>query len=662
MVLFNIPKALLAISSALILSNVLMANDLNTSTPTAKSDFYHWVNDPWFKENPIPSDKVGINNFVLIQDKVNKDILTLLEGLKTKKELTKDESKLLILYKSFLDQKQIDSLGLNPLEKELSAIRAAKSHKDIALQFVQLQKLGVLAPITYTVAPDFKNNEKQIMILAQAGLGLERINYLAEDPYSQKERALYLETMTRLFSLASIPEAEKKAKDVLELEQKIAKIQWSNVENRNPNKSYNLYTYSKLLSTLNNLAFADQIKVLGAPKKQSYNVMQPSYVINFNTLFKENDTELWKLYLQSRLLFTYAKLLDSRFKNCVTEYDIKRGLYDKEEQLNLQAVRYLNNNVGMLLGKSYVQTYFDESIKKDLVTIVHNIVNEYRIAIENSPRMTTKTKQKALEKLEKMTFKIGHPDRWKDYSSLLLKEGELVENHKKISRFEHAYMMHNLGKPVDKNEWGYPPQEINAFYEPSSNSFVLLAGILHDPFYSKSQTAAQKYGSIGFVIGHEIGHGFDDQGSQFDAKGNLVNWWQLQDSKQFDVIKANLIAQADSYEILPGKYLNGALEVGEIIGDLSGAEISLKAYAKIAKAQNIPLKQAYEEYFIQLAKTWRDHLRVEFLKMLIDKDVHPASEFRTNGIVKNMDQFYETFGIQPSDPMYLSPEKRVRIW
>jgi predicted metalloendopeptidase len=316
----------------------------------------------------------------------------------------------------------------------------------------------------------------------------------------------------------------------------------------------------------------------------------------------------------------------------------------------------------MMMGKIYVENKFDPSMKKDVTSIVNNIVKEYRIAIESSTRMTPETKQKALEKLEKMEFKIGYPDKWKDYSTLSLKAGESVENLKKIRQFDQRTMMSKVGKPIDPNDWDRPPQEINAFYNFTNNSFVLLAGILSDPFYTSMQSDAEKYGGIGFVIGHEIGHGFDDQGSQFDAKGNMVNWWQREDAKKFDAIKQALIAQANAYEILPGKKLKGELEIGEIIGDLSGAEISFRAFQRVLKEKSIDPKSGYEPYFRQLAKTWRDHLRKEVLLMLIDKDPHPASEFRTNGIVRQFDEFHETFKITPQDKMYYAPEKRVKMW
>jgi putative endopeptidase len=315
-----------------------------------------------------------------------------------------------------------------------------------------------------------------------------------------------------------------------------------------------------------------------------------------------------------------------------------------------------------LLGKTYVENTFDESIKVTLKEIIKNIVDEYRIAINDSPRMTAATKSKAMEKLDKMTFKIGYPDKWQDYSSLEPAAGELVKNHVRIQLYETRRNIDKLGKPVDKEEWGHPPQNVNAYYDPTKNTFVLLAGILHAPFFSADGNAAAQYGGIGFVIGHEIGHGFDDQGSRFDGDGNLVNWWSEEDVASYNEIKNALIAQADSYEILPGKYLKGELEIGEIMGDASGAEISLRAFQKIIKARHLDPEQAYREFFKQLAETWRDKLREDYQLLLLDKDPHPPSEFRANGIVKNFDEFHAAFNTRPGDAMYLPVDQRVHIW
>ncbi|NTW49704.1 MAG: M13 family metallopeptidase, partial [Chlorobiales bacterium] len=550
-------------------------------------DFYKWANSDWLKDTQIPSDKPGINNFVLIQKKVNEDIVDLLGSLKKKQNQSPTEQKIAILYDSYMDVEKRNALGLSPLMPELRQIDDAKTHADISVLFSRMQKLGVESPLIFAVMTDFKNSDQYIVFVSQSGLGIERDNYVGNDERSLNEQKLYREVVQKLFEQAQVKNAAAEAESVLKLEKGLADIQWSKTENRQMSKIYNVTDYNGLKSKANRLNIERQMVELGMPTTYAFNVMQPSYLDAFNRFFISQDVQTWKTYLKARLLLSYAKLLDKNFKAVMENYEIKRGLYEVEEPLSQQAVEYLNTNAGMLLGKTYVENKFNEGIKSKLEGIIKNIADEYRIAINESPRMTGETKKKAVEKLDKITYKIGYPDKWQDYSSLEPVAGELVQNHKRIQLYEHKRNLGKLGKPIDKNDWGYPPQVVNAFYELSSNSFVLLAAILYPPFFNPGGTDAEHYGGIGFVIGHEIGHGFDDQGSRFDGNGNMVNWWSPEDSKAYDKVKNALIAQANKYEILPGKYLKGELEIGEIMGDLSGAEISLRAYQKIIKAKHL---------------------------------------------------------------------------
>lgn len=632
------------------------------TAPLASENFYQHVNYEWLQSHPIPDDKPGVNNFIFLQNSVNDDLLSIVKSLKTKKNRNSDEQKLLALYQSFMDRDMAKKLGISPIKAELKKITDAQTHSDIAALFGEFQTIGVPSPLIFIVAPDFKDNDHQIIFAAQAGLGIERDQYMGSDRYSQKAQEDYTIALNRLFAASGIKKSDQQAKRVVELEKKLAAIQWSNVDNRNITKTYNIISLKDLATRMNHYPLNVQLKKLDISPDLTINAMQLSYCDAFNTFFMSQPVSVWKEYLKAQLIMSYASLLDNRFKSVITDFDIERGLYIKPEPLELQAIRYLNSNVGMMMGKVYIENKFDPAMKKDVTSIVNNIVKEYRIAIESSTRMAPKTKQKALEKLNKMEFKIGYPDQWKDYSALSINSPYSIENLKHIRQFDHRTMLSKVGKPIDKNDWDTPPQDINAFYSLNTNDFILLAGILQDPFYSATQSDAEKYGGIGFVIGHEIGHGFDDQGSQFDAKGNLDNWWQSEDAKKFDTIKQALISQANAYEIVPGKKLKGELEIGEIIGDLSGAEISFRAFQHVLKEKNIDPKSGYEPYFRQLAKTWRDHLREDLLVMLIDKDPHPASEFRTNGIVKHFDEFYETFKITPQDKMYYEPEKRVKMW
>ena len=633
-----------------------------SGAPGPTKNFYRWVNREWLESTPVPSDKPGISNFEAIQEKVNKRLVELLEQLKNDPGKTEDDRKLLTLYEAYTNLDRREAQGLSPLRQELAQIDRATSLRDIARLFARFQKIGVAAPLIYDVTTDLKNSERNIIFVGQSGLGLEQEAYINDDERSRRHRNLYRDAIRQLFGLASEREPDLKADKVLDMERELAKIQWSKVENRDLARISNLSDYASLRSKAPGTYIDVQFAELGMPTRYPVNITQPSYVEAFDRFFTAHDVESWKSYLKARLLYTYSKLLDERFRKTVVDFEIGRGLYETEQPMPLQAVSYLNGNAGLLLGKFYVEHTFKESDKRRVTDLVHSIVDEYRTAVSVSTRMTANTKRKALEKLDAMTFRIGYPEHWKDYTALHPQPGNPAENHKRLSRFEFERHVARLSKPVDNSDWDYPPQVVNAFYEQTSNSFVLLASILNPPFYSADASDAVLYGGMGFVIGHEIGHGFDDQGSRFDAHGNLANWWTQADAQAFDTVKQRLISQANAYEILPGKHLKGALEIGEIIGDLSGSEIAYMAYRKTAAAKGRVNDDDQREYFRQLAVTWRAKFRPQVQMLLLDIDPHPPSEYRANGTVKNFDEFHKLFGTKPGDPMYLAPSQRVTVW
>lgn len=635
--------------------------DLNPESSPTKN-FYEWVNHDWLQNTEIPADKSGMNNFIGIREQVNKEIADLLVSLSQKTNPTDSDVKINRLYQSFMDMEKRNAQGFSPLLPDLRRIDSAKTYDDIAVLFASLQKIGVAAAIVMEPGSDFKNSDSMIVFAAQGGIGLERESYLQDDDRSKQTRQTYQDAMKELFTLVGAADPAGNAADVVQTEKDLAAIQWSKTDNRDFSKIYNISTYAGVKSSVTNFNMDKFTAELGMPVTYPFNIMQPNYFASFNSLFIAKSVAQWRTYLKGQLLMSYAKLLDSNFNEVIVRYEVKRGFYDKEEPLQTRAVTYLNRNVGMLLGKTYIENSFDPEIKRKLNEVIKNISDEYRIAITESKRMQAETKKKAIEKLEKITYMVGYPDQWQDFSSLEVLPGELALNHQRIAQYEHRRSVAKLGKPTDKKEWGYPPQEINAFYSPIANAFVILAGILHPPFFRMEANDAEMYGGIGFVIGHEIGHGFDDQGSRFDGYGNMINWWTDTDAKKFNEIKSSLIAQANAYEILPGRFLKGELEIGEIMGDLSGAEISLRAFQRIVKAKKLNPEQGYRDFFKQLAITWRDKLRDDYKIMLLDKDVHPPSEFRGNGIVKNFDEFHKVFKTKPGDAMYLAPAKRVKMW
>jgi putative endopeptidase len=646
----------------LIVSGLIMMTTVSGVMAQPADNFYTWANHDWLQKTDMPADQPRVDNFTFLEDKVYDQIKELLADLKNASQRTADEEKIVKLYDGFMNMDRRNALGLQPIAGELELIGKIMNHGEVADTFARFQINGIASPLMCVPETDFKDSGKVIAFVAQAGLGIDRDYYLDSDARSEQQRKLYREYLIKLFTLASIDNPEARVDSVMSTEKKLAAIQWSRVENRDPVKTYNPYM-SAAFKTLSRKFYGERIiSALGVPADAKFNVMQPGYVKKFSSLFSRITVTEWKDYLSARLLCAYAGMLTEDFKQAQVAYEKALGLYAQEKPRWKEGIDFLNGNANFLIGRAYVEKYFDPQVKASVLDLIASIREEFKASITAAQWLHESTRLKALEKLAKMEFQVGYPDKWRDYSELNIEGEDVVENYKRMSLFEHQRNMNKIGQPVDKSDWGYAPQDINAFYNPTSNSFVLLAAILQEPFYDRKGDKANNYGGIGFVIGHEIGHGFDDQGSQFDGDGNLHDWWAKEDVLAYNTIKMKLIDQANAYEILPGVFLNGNLEIGEIMGDLSGAQIALNAYLKAVAGESEEQKVKIRKFFIQLAQTWRSKWRNEFLLQVLQTDGHPPSEFRSNGIVKQFDEFYQVFDVTPSDKMFLAPEKRVLLW
>jgi len=631
--------------------------------PDYKKNFWKTVNKNWLKNNHIPDDKPYIGNFTFISDQIDEELKQVIIKLQNSKSLTAEDKILLDIYNSYKNIKLRDKQGMRGIQGDINTINSAKTHKEIIHLFAKLQKISVASPVSIGTDFDVKDPTKHMIYMQQYGLQLSKEYYAKRDKKGKREVELLQNLYKELFLLAKFNTPEKKAQTVIDIESKLAKIYWNNIKTRDINLAYHKLNFEDTNKLMSNLYLEDTLEILGLPKNLNFNIGQLSYIKDFNKLFRTITVDEWKDYLKAKLLIHFGGYLSSDFTDAFLQYSIKKGLVKKDLPLDKKAIDFITNNLPMVLAKPYVKEYFSAQAKQEIKLLIENILYEYKIAITNSKRLSPSTKEQALQKVSKMKFDIGYPDKWKDYSSIQVKDDNIIYNLKQISAFKHKKSLEKLNKAKDRNEWsGYPPHVVNAAYSPDLNKFVILAGILKEPFYSPNASDAQVYATIGYIIAHEVGHGFDDQGGAFDADGKLNNWWAKEDYTKFNLLKEKLITQADNYEIIPGKFSNGKLEVGEIIADLSGAEIALKAYMKIAKKKGIPREKALRMFFTELAKTWRGLYTEQFAKMIIDTNPHPLGEFRVNGTLQNMEQFYEVFGIKKGDKMYLAPEKRVKVW
>jgi len=629
--------------------------------PEYQTNFYQAVNKAWLSSHSIPKDQVGVSNFSLLNDRIVEQTKEVIKRLQSKKRLSHDEQNILNYYLSYYDMKTRNTLGIKPIKKGLSAIDAVKHSNDLSQIFVMFEEGITDLPIAMGMGADLNDSTQYIVTVGQGGTSLLKKHYALKDEDAKKQMKALKHLFAKLFTLAGYDNVEKRVANAIEVERTLSEVQWDLLKHRDPTYTYHIMPYSKIKQMLSNLDMDAMLKAAHIPLDVTFNVAEPSYLKALNGLLKKIGIEKWKDYARIHYISSYSGMLSKDFDKALTAQQQELGLGEKEPSLEDRAISLVQGS-DMLFGKVYVEHFFDKGSKEKIKEIITRIKETYEDAITHSQRLSPSTKKAALHKFHTMKFNIGYPDKWIDFSGLELKADDLIGNIQRFSQFNDLRESKKLGGKVDREEWGYPPQAINAYYSPQTNKFVLLAAILQKPFFDANGSAAVNYGGIGFVIGHEMGHGFDDQGSRFDFEGNMKDWWTAEDHAKFDALKKELIVQADKYEVLPGKFAKGELEIGEIIADVSGAEIALRAFLKEVEAKGLPRKEALRAFFMQLAKTWRSKYLQQVKQMLLDTDPHPADEYRANGTVKNMDAFYEAFDVKEGDKMWLKPEERVKIW
>ena len=627
--------------------------------PKLTDNFYKSVNYEWLRDVKIPDYDMGIDAYHSIEiNKINNELRTIIENKNPK---TDQEIQIRNLYISFTNKEERNKLGASPLKSHLDMLDSANSKNDIALLMGKFNKDGVKFMFSPVVELDFKDSSKYVIQVGQSGLKLSRGQYLSQDKRAVKRRESYSEFLSNLFSYANYDNTKERAKRVLDIETKLAKIQFSPEESRVIEKMYNPHTFKEFSKLLDNYPIDDMFATLNLPKTELIVVNQLPYLKELNKLFLSASIDDWREYLRARLLLKFSNALSDEFSNSILTYKKELGLIKNDAKEWRKTVAFMNKNIPMLLGRVYIDKFFDKKSKKYVKELVDSIKEEFRLAISNSTIFTELTKKKALNKLNKMVYNIGFPEKWRDFSELEIKPNDLMGNLIRINNFNYNFNIAKLGKKVFRKNWTQAPQLVNASYSPLRNKYVLLAGLLNKPLFDINATYAQNYGGVGSVIAHEIGHAFDDQGSMFDATGSLNNWWSDKDKITFDKIKKQLIKEADKYQPYDGIYMSGKLKIGEIIGDINGLKISYKAFSKLIKNDDLRLK-ANKEFFEQYALVWREKLRREFSLKILKTDPHPPGEFRTNFSLKQLDAFHETYKTKPGDGMYEEPSKRVKLW
>jgi putative endopeptidase len=639
-----------------------------------QDDLFGHVNGRWLDETEIPNDRSSWGPFVQLADVAEEQVRLIIEelsasaspaeGSATTKGLDSEEArKVGALYSSFMDTETIAGKGLRPVQPFIDAVGQLRDVRDLAAFLGEFERVGGVGLFGSYIDTDDKDSDRYLFNVTQGGLGLPDESYYRDDKFAEV-REKYVGYLTRLFELAGQADPAGMARTVLEVDTRLAKGHWERAETRDVQKTYNLTTVEDLRKLAPEFDWDAWVTNLGGSDRTLAEscVRQPSYLSHLSATLAEVPIEDWRTWLLSRVLRSTAPYLTDDFVE--TNFDFYGRTLSGTPELRARwkrGVSFVEGAMGEAVGKEYVARHFPPESKALMDDLVDNLLEAYRTSIEALDWMTEETKQRAYEKLETFRPKIGYPEKFRDYSSLQVSADDLVGNVAAAAEFETDRELAKIGSPVDRDEWFMLPQTVNAYYNPGTNEICFPAGILQKPFFSPDADAAENYGGIGAVIGHEIGHGFDDQGAQYDGKGNLNDWWTPADKAAFEVKSKTLIEQYDEFEprALPGEKVNGALTVGENIGDLGGLTIGHKAFL-ISEGGQADAEER-KKVFLNWSYCWRTKRRKEQELQYLTIDPHSPPEFRAN-IVRNLDEFHEVFGTVEGDGLWLDPAERVRIW
>ena len=655
------------ISSAEELVSGINPNEFNYLIRPQDSLYDH-VNSEWLNNTPIPDDQVGWGSYMTLREESysNQDMLIkkIIQRIEKNNPFVSDEElKIANLYKSFIDRDKVNKLGYEPILPELKIISEISSVNDLWQYFSRSIKSGSSIPLRIFIYDDLKDPLNYTTYIDQGGLGLPDRDYYLEENYKEI-RSAYIAHIENLLKLANIKNSKQKALSAFEIENKLAKVQLSRLEMRDPERIYNPYKKDQLYD-LGGSYWNEWMEDLGLENQNKFIVESPTYIAALTSLMYEIPISKWKDYLIVRLVKGSSGSLSDDFIQ--ESFEFSKILTGREKLPDLwkRAVGLVNGIMGDALGKIYINEFFPPEYKNKMEVLVDNLLESYRIGIQELEWMSDETKKRALEKLSKMRVKIGYPEVWDDYEGLEISPNDLYGNLNNSATFGYKKALEKLKGPVDRREWSMSPQTVNAYFSPTKNEIVFPAAYLQPPNFNPMADDAVNYGAIGVTIGHEISHAFDDKGSQFDGDGNLRNWWTREDRDNFDKRTAQLANQYSQYEVLPGRKLNGELTLGENIADLGGAKAAFRAYKISLKGEPSPIIDNYtgeQRFFIGTAQSDRVKFRDEIYEMRVATSVHSPSRFRVDGVIINMKEFHKAFSTEKGDKLYKSDDDIILIW
>ena len=629
-------------------------------------DFYRYADGHWLDTQHIPPDRTVWGSFEELEELSEQRVHAIIEALPADAPAGSAAQKIGDYYRAYLDTGAIERLGLAPARPALEAIAAARTSADVA-RLMGRPDLALKSPLRAFMTTDQKNPDRYIVTITQSGLGMpDRDYYLKDDAVYAGFRDQYRAHIERMLALAGDGNAADEARSVLELETSIARLHWPVAKRRDRDLTYNLRSRSELDTLAPGFPWGAWLGAGGLEGRSEFVVRELDAVQALGQLLASVPVGEWRAYLRYHFLAQSSDVLPKAFDDEAFGF-YGRTLHGQQQQRDRwkRAVDAIDRDLGEAVGELYVQRYFPPASKQKMLELVENLRATYAERIGRLEWMTPATKKVALEKLAAFHPKIGYPDKWRDYGALDIVRSDAFGNATRAAVFDWQRRLKRMDAPTDRSEWGMTPQTINAYYNPTFNEVVFPAAILQPPFFDPNADDAVNYGGIGGVIGHEMGHGFDDQGSKSDARGVLHTWWQPEDTQAFKGRVDRLAAQYDGYTVLPGLNINGRLTLGENIGDLGGVSVAYEAYHRSLHGRPAPVRDGLtgdQRYFLAWAQVWRGLYREEQLRSQVTSNPHSPNQYRVNGVVRNVDAWYQAFDVKPGDKLYLPPQERVHIW